>query len=115
MAEKIIMANQRLDSLNKLIQLSVPLSEAIADLGKFEWDSEVALVQLKAADLRMILTKFLNKEMTAEEVERWANAIECRDDVDYSQVSEAIDVLANPLTRTPLTEDLARRLIQDYL
>lgn len=105
---------ERLQALDRLIHLSVPLDKAMADLRKFEWDSESALVQLKASDLYEILTRFLDQEVTAKQVEEWANAVEGRDDIDYSDVSEAINTLANPITTKSLAADSAQRLIRDY-
>lgn len=65
-------------------------------------------------DLTDILARWSSGQMTAEDVEEWANAIECRDDVDFEneEVSEVISELANlALHAANSLDEVAARLL----
>jgi hypothetical protein len=97
----------RTAALNSLVELAVPLPVALSRLGKYPFDSEVALVELRNAHIVGCLQRFVSGELSAAQVGSWANAVECRDDIDLAQYSlarEAIHELANPLLTQPLTQ-----------
>jgi hypothetical protein len=89
----------RTAALRALIRLERPLGEAIDEVRSFpyDWDGE-PLETLTHADLATILRRWRSGELGADNVEGWANALECRDDVQFEgeQVLRAIDVMANP-------------------
>lgn len=89
----------RQNALENLIQLKLPTDQAVSALAQFEWDSEIELVSLEAAQIQNVLLLFKQGVVSAAEVEAWANAIEGRDDIKVpsSLVSEALHELANPL------------------
>lgn len=64
-----------------------------------------------------VLEKHLQHQMSAIEVEDWANAIEGRDDIAYDsdEIAEMIDSLANPLLSTPLSEDQAKQWLEELM
>lgn len=70
------------------------------------------MVELGPFELTDVLDRFLRRELTAEELEGWANAVEGRDDIAF-RPSEIIDLmaeLANPLLFAALTPDTVREL-----
>ena len=86
------------------------------DLAEFPWDIEAALVTLTARDVVSILERYLSGEITAKDVEDWAETLEVRDDVEFDeipneQVLEAVHFLANPYLHGDLTEAVAREWI----
>jgi hypothetical protein len=100
----------RVAHLNKLLSMSAPES----GLAQFAWDTDTPLVELQAAHIANALSKFLAGEVSASEIESWANAIECRDDVGYqpqSSVGAVLHELANPRLTQSLSQAPAKRLM----
>jgi hypothetical protein len=92
-------------ALENLIQFKLPIEQAISDFAQFEWDSEIELVSLEAAQIHHALQLFTQGTISASEVEAWANEIECREDIkiEPSLVNEALHELANPQLTQPLS------------
>jgi hypothetical protein len=108
------MQRDRTSVLSDLVTLSRPLAEILNDLRGFGWDSSEVLVMLAPHHITAVLYRFLAGELATSDVEDWADAIEGRDDVDYSTpqaVPLSIFELANPL----LTEALTRQSAQQWV
>ena len=104
----------RTSHLNDLLHFSRPLADVTLDLSAFAWDSEEELITLEPAHISAILNRFLMGDISETDVEAWANAIECREDIGFVQpspVAEAIWELANPLLTRPLTRQSAGELV----
>ena len=99
----------RIATLESLIKISMPLTEAISRLAEFPWDSESELVLLTSKDFGHVLSLFKQGSLSATEVEDWANALESRDDIGFStsQAFELLHELANPLLTQPLSGERA--------
>jgi hypothetical protein len=100
----------RISQLKELLQFSRPVADVVSDLSAFVWDSGEEFVTLQAAHISAVLNRFLSGEILDTEVEGWANAIECREDISFPQgapVADALDELANPLLTRPLTRQSA--------
>ena len=105
--------------LSDLITCGKPidvLSVIVSDLG---W-SETPVVVLTADHILSVLQRFQSGELTAADVEAWADLIECREDIDYQperdeEILEAIYVLANPVLNGPLDEALTDQVIASLL
>jgi len=111
---RVPMDVSRKAALENLLALHPPLHESIAALRGFEWDSDVELVSLSPLHIRAALAGFVDGDLGADDIEAWANAIECRDDIEYSPeepVGLALDVLANPVLYGVLTTSLATELM----
>ena len=88
---------------------------SLSDLAAYGWDSDEELFTVTEADVRAILIRFRNGELSASQVRDWANRIEGRDDIGYEGggegiVNEAIFWLANPYINWPIDEALCRRI-----
>lgn len=96
---------ERIKSLQDLIKFARPLEEVRGELRRHEFDSLEPLAKLDRGDVVRILERFLRCEITAEDVEEWAEAIELRDDIEVSdeELKEAIFDLANPVLQGALT------------
>ena len=88
-------ALQRRALLVELIKLRRPVTVIREELSRYEWDSP-EVVRMRAADIVEVLDRFLEGDLSAEDIETWADAIECRDDVDYDEVKDVVWELANP-------------------
>lgn len=107
---------ERQSLLLQLIHAESPPHELTDRLRSFGWDSEVELVVLTRADAISALRRFVGGELTSEDVEQWADAIEGRDDVGLdpqaeSLIQDLLFELANPAITRALTPTLASEWI----
>ena len=105
--------------LEMLLRLQDPkaLGRIMVNLREYSWDSEETLVNLTSDIIISILERYLQSELTAQEVEDWANAVEMRDDIEFGvdddeTIMNAIGELANPLLTEPLTPKSAKALME---
>lgn len=100
---------KRKTALENLIYLKLPVKQLISNLELVEWDSEVELVSLDTGQLKHALQLFVEGNISALELETWANAIECREDIkiEPTLVNEALHELANPQLTEPLSLERA--------
>jgi hypothetical protein len=103
----------RTRALRALVQLQGELGAAITALAPYPWDSVDELVTVTRNDLVRVLRGYLNGELTARDWERWAEALEGRDDIGFDEgsgelIKEFIFESATPEIFEPLTPQLAR-------
>jgi len=72
-------------------------------------------VTLTEAHIDAVLDRYLRGTLSANEVERWADAVEGRDDVQYRDIhagviSNLLFRLSTPEINTPLTHEVARAM-----
>lgn len=87
----------RVEALIQIVRFGEKRELAYSALASIPFDSEVALVKVTKEDLANVLNKFLRSEITADELELWANFIECRDDLNYAEIEDYIYAVANPV------------------
>ncbi len=109
--------SQRETLLTSLLSLDRNLTYIVRELNRMGWDSEEETVILDRQHIVSILDRYLNRQLSTCEVEAWANAIECREDIGYetgfeTEIEEAIQELANPVLTHFLCDRLARQWIQ---
>jgi len=99
--------------LKALVQLKMPIPEAVSCLVEFPSDYETELVVLTPEHFRHVLSLFKHGALSAVEIQEWANALECRDDVGFSTspIRELLHELANPLLTQPLFGERANFLL----
>ena len=87
---------QRVKALRSIIELDDQFNESITLLTKLNFDSQ-ELTECTIDDVRKIMMRFDDAEIAMEKVEKWANTLECRDDIKMSgTVVEILSLLANP-------------------
>lgn len=101
--------------LSLLMGIQSP-EDAAEQLSGFGWDSAFPLVLLTTEHAVVILERYLSGDVTAVGVERWANAIEGRDDIGYEHghealLSEFVFEMANPDITKALDPPRARSWI----
>ncbi|NCR39110.1 MAG: hypothetical protein GPJ21_04135 [Microcystis aeruginosa W13-11] len=92
------------------------LSTILPILKTFPWDSSEAIITLKKEHLLDILDRHLNNALSATDLESWADAIECREDITYETdyedlINDIIFDLANPTLNDPLLP----KMIEQYI
>ncbi|MFK7825195.1 MAG: hypothetical protein AB8G05_13655 [Oligoflexales bacterium] len=94
--------------LKDLICFSAPIEELKHLLSQFSWDSE-SEVDLRSEDLVNLLHRYLNKQISSDDLSEWANLIECREDLRYEdEVKQIIFEAANPDLEGVLSEEKVR-------
>ena len=111
------MTDDRTLVLRSLIAFEQPLGAILRRLADFGWDSERPLAELQAADVVRVLQVFMNGNVTASDIESWANALEGREDIvleggNADTLSAALFHFANPTLTEPLTIDDAKRWVE---
>ena len=106
----------RLLVVRELIDFSRPVESIQKELAKFEWDYDSDCVQLKKSNLTSVLKRYLNSELSALDIECWANCIEGRDDICYDAGSEQIIEnliyeFANPTLTQLLNSERAKTIL----
>ena len=105
----------RVSVLSDLITCGKPIDVLAANVSDLGW-SETPVVVLTTDHILSVLRRFQEGELTAADVEAWADLIECREDIDYQperdeDIVEAIFVLANPVLNGSLDEALTDQVI----
>lgn len=106
-------ADHRVKTLRRLLDGEQPLDATIGTIGTLPWDSEEEFVTLTPEHVIGMLERFLSGEVTSGDLERWANAIEGRDDIGLDTdaadaLKEVIFELANPSLQGATTAESAR-------
>lgn len=109
--------DDRLEILKSLLEFAKPIEEITESLSDHAWDSDEFLITLELEHIRNVLDRFLSRDLDKKQIETWANAIECRDDIGFDRKSstvlrDLIHELANPLLTQKLTVDRAEEIIR---
>lgn len=110
--------NERTTTLIDLVCLRVPVEAAITAVRALPWDSEEDLVLLDRSAASSVLRRYGSGEITADDLEAWANAIEGREDVGFEagqdeRLSRFIFETANPALAQPLDETYSSRWLAE--
>ena len=108
----------RMSLVRTLVEYHLPIDFTLAELAKLPWDVHTPLLRMARLDVQNILHRFIAHELSASQVEDWANLVECRDDIDLSGetgvVTEIISRLANPYLHKPISIALATEILNDW-
>jgi hypothetical protein len=102
----------RKELARKLVEYALPIEPVLSELSAYPWDCHSPLFVITPAHVTSILDRYLAGELTTEQVERWGNLVEMRDDLDAGEgpIREIIHELANPLLTEPLSKESALRM-----
>ena len=115
MIESEVEAMDRARLIAELLGYERPLRDVLADLAPLDWDSDEPLAELKASHIRHVLARYFQAELSAAQIEEWANAIECREDIGYESSSPEGDIifeLANPDMTAQLNPARAEQILR---
>lgn len=98
----------RTELVEALIAFREPLESLWAELRQYGWDCEEELAVLNPEDVIAVLSRFISGDISANDVEAWANLLECREDIGFAAgheepLGEAVYWLANPVINYPIT------------
>jgi hypothetical protein len=101
--------------IEALIELNGEVDGIVSAVRAFPFDVDQPLVTLTCAHIDSILERYLRGTLCANDVQRWADAVEGRDDIQYSEAQEGeiADVLfrlSSPEINGPLSPASAEAL-----
>jgi hypothetical protein len=80
----------RIQILTELLEFSRPLYDLKHSLGDFPWDVHEELVEMTIIQAGQVVSRFLADELSAADLEEWANAIEGREDIYFDPAVEGL-------------------------
>lgn len=88
----------RKDILLDLINFKKGIKELEIELKEYSWDSEKIEVIVSNKQMVSVLNRFVSGKISKSDFIDWANALECRDDIDYNddRLQDIICELATP-------------------
>jgi hypothetical protein len=109
-------SEERLGALKTLAEYSAPLDDVARVFRQFEWDYEGPAFVVTRLHIVRIAERYLKGDLSADNVESWANLPEARDDISFEpgygkELSHFIYELANPLLAGPLDHRRAAAII----
>jgi hypothetical protein len=107
---------ERRRALGSLVALVGSVDELRRAVAAFPWDCDHDLVTLTRRDVVNVLNRYLAAQLTAKDVNEWADALEGREDVGLEQGYEdilhrALFELATPEINEAITASFIRRWI----
>jgi len=101
--------------VKSLIEYEGDINDIIAQLSKYEFDSE-PLVTLTRQNIIKVIEHFLKGAISTIEIEIWADAVEMRDDIEYEQNYEKViaDILFK-LSEQEINEPITANLIKGMI
>jgi hypothetical protein len=104
--------HRRTQILKALVQFTRPTEPLWRELFSYGWDCEDESLHLvfKKEELITVLDRFLAGEISPEELEDWAERLECRDDItfeeaDSERMRDLLFRLSSPAINDELTLD----------
>ena len=96
----------RKELVGHAIRFDMPMDRLQEEFRPIEWDCEAPLGVLRASDVLAIVDRYLEGQLSAQEIYDWANLLECREDIDFlpedrGVAQEMIFWLANPEIHLP--------------
>ncbi len=102
----------RLNLLKDFINYKDTSDKIQHDIQSYLWDFEGKPALLGAKDIARVLKLYLEQKITARDIGRWANFLECRDDVHaHESIADILFELANPDIEGELTEARAKSIL----
>ena len=108
--------DQRRADVKALVELGVPIVEALNRLAKYPFDYVGEPIRLRSEHVGKAALEYLEGRITASELTAWANRLEAHDDVqaegktpqETDEILEAIFDFANPELSGCSLEDTAK-------
>ncbi len=102
----------RVEALEQIITFGEHRNQAFGVLASFGFDCELELFEVNNEILKVVLNKYLSNFIDSDELEEWANFIECRDDINYEKVEGFIYALANPELMGEISHNKIRKMLE---
>ena len=107
--------HERLAAVNELLEFQGTLDQLALRLSQFSWDFEGSQTVLTRSHIAAVLGRYLEGQISAPDVECWANLVEGREDIaaesEFKTLVECVIYeLANPTLTYALDADRALEL-----
>jgi hypothetical protein len=108
--------SRRAEILQELARFETPTEPLLRELRSFGWDwSDAPLLVLKKADFLRVVDRFLAGQISAAQLQEWAENLEEREDVAFDESEgELLDDIffriATPEINEPLTQEVVQRM-----
>jgi hypothetical protein len=101
--------------LDDLVNLRGSLIDLQKELSEYPWDSEIPLITVRKNDFIIVLKKCIDNQTLFLKVGNWANAIECREDIDFEveKIKEYIFELANPILNGEISKERLKEMVTE--
>lgn len=101
--------------IKEIAQIGANYCEYKREIQKYPWDCENELYLLTKTDVLSVFSRFLSGELSSDDLENWANFLECRDDLGFEakyedELSEIVFLIANPDINYSIDVELIHRL-----
>nr|VFJ52027.1 MAG: hypothetical protein BECKDK2373B_GA0170837_103527 [Candidatus Kentron sp. DK] len=108
--------NNRIAILMSLVSFSKPLNELDRDLSELDWDYDGEPLTIRSDYIVEVLQRCISGEINTDEIEGWANLIECREDLEFENeagifLENTIYRLANPVLEGEITPGVCEQLL----
>ena len=102
-------------AIEALVELRGEIDVAVSAAQSFPFDLDEPVVTLTCAHIDSILERYLHGTLSANDVERWADAVEGRDDIQYCEgqekkIADLLFILSCPDINEPLSPATAQAL-----
>lgn len=106
----------RMQALSDLLVFQKPLPKIADGLVAVSWDCETPLYEVRKSHLVSVLVRFNSGDLSAGDLERWADLIEVREDLFFEKpfealIGEIVYELANPILTGGLDRARAGQLL----
>jgi hypothetical protein len=92
------MTNNRKKILEDLLFYRKPISELEKNVSQLSWWDNDPILKIDMANIEDILDKYLKKEISLEDLHKWFNLIELRDEFEYGPNDAEHDRIADTIT-----------------
>jgi hypothetical protein len=101
--------------LGRLIRCELPIEPTLAALREYGWDTDAGLATLGTQQMLNMLQRYLDDEITADQLTDWGDLIECHDDISYepaydSLLKQVIFEIANPNLNSEISQEVAQNM-----
>ncbi len=103
----------RIELLKDLITLNRGLKDIQSDLSHYPWDVDETLIIITKADFSNVAQYYLDNKISVDELEDWANAVECREDIDFEneKIKQFVFELANPIIDGEINIEKVKKMV----
>lgn len=105
----------RKEILRDLVLLQGSIEVLQKELSQYSWDIEKPILKINVEDFSNVLKRSINNKIDFETLTNWANALECRDDLDFAneEMQEVIFELASPEINGEITKERLSEIITE--
>jgi hypothetical protein len=101
--------------LKSLAAYTLPIEPVLAELQEYGWDAEGPLFTVTRQHVGGVLSRYLEGQLTSEQVTDWADLVECREDLGYEKgfeedLKRTVFELANPNLTEPVSPTAAHAI-----